>query len=141
MVNFKALTALKVVLHNAVASLPVPTNPAADGAAITSWRLWDGYGPGLANLRIGANTATSIGVVGLYGVDDFDKISFVALLNNGSPIDMLDANVSFSQEIAGIGAFKRLVVGAVTGIIGSGTPAPAANITVDVTPLSTREHL
>jgi hypothetical protein len=141
MQTVKPLLSLKVTLHNAAASLPTPSNAGTDGQSVLPWRQWGGGGPDKAHLRIKSTGPTNIGIVGLWMVDDENVITFLTLLNNGQPIDMLTASIAFAQQINGICAAKRLIVGAVAGIAGSGTPSPGANITVDVWPLAVREDL
>lgn len=131
MTNIKPLLSLKLTLHHGVANLPVPSDPVNDGVALSTWRVWDGYGPNLAHLRIKADGPANLGPLGLYIVDDENIISLVALLNSGQPVD-LTATISFAQQINGVGSAKRLICG---GVGSTATPTPAANITVDAWPL------
>lgn len=127
-----------VVLHNAVATLPVPSS-LTDGQAV-GWRGPDGSGfYSLAELEITADKATELavtnGALALYRVAA-GRLSFVALLNNGSPITIQKNGagpvVGFTQPIQLPTVADRLIVG---GYGGTCTPTNGALVTVRITPI------
>lgn len=137
MILTKALPLQRVTLHEAVASLTVPSDAAADGGSVLHWRFVEGFGYDAASIKIKASGATSVGALGLYAVDDHDDISFIALLNNGETISVLNGVICFSQVVFGVGIAKRLIVGGVTGTV---TPTSGATLTITATPIITMEY-
>lgn len=126
------ISSLAVKIADAAATLPVPT-VAPSAAILAAFALWKSgaYTPKFATIAIDASGAGSItgGTVHIWDAT-LSKLRTIALLNGGTDVT-LTATMGFEQRFNDLGIFDAAIV--------SGTIVGGINVTINVTPVGTKE--